>query len=210
MTLRPGEAPLFARGDTAVPDTYPGHVETPTFDEELAVVGDPETADQRLGTRARAVARLHAHGVPASIIAKRLKYSPQAVAGLLMQPKVQSEVRRYRETWELDPNQRIKDASIDGVDRLHAIVLDPDANPKLVIDASKFLIEKATGKARQEVDLNVGGLLQYMEIMKTMVDRGETLEPVDVTPSNDQNLLPESQVSAQPADRWGDWLDTNS
>lgn len=210
MTLRPGETPLFANPTASVPDTYPGIVEQPTFDAELST--DAETTGQptaRTTARWRAVARLNAHGVGASIIAKRLKYSPAAVANLLANPWVQTEVQKFRESWDLDPNQRIKDAAIDSIDRIHAMVLDEGTNAKLALDASKFLLEKATGKAKQEINVESGTLMQYMEMLKGMQQRGETFEVVDVTPAEPQNLLEAREVEAEPADRWNTWLDHN-
>ena len=206
MTLRPGDRPLFAQSETSVPDTYPGLVEGPKFDAELEPAEAAPTG--RLSPRQRQVARLSAHGLSPATIAERLHYSPASVAKLLGSPAVQIDVQRYRESWDFDPSLRIKDASIDCVDVLHRIVLDPDSPSKLAMEASKFLIEKATGKAKQEVEIQTGGFLQYLEMLHSRINRGESLE-VDVTPPAGENLLPEQAVTEEAPDRWNDWLDHN-
>ena len=206
MTLRPGDRPLFAQSESAVPDTYPGLVEGPKFDQEL--VAAEEATVGRLTPRQRQVARLSAHGLSPQAIAERLQYTPASVARLLGAETIQTEVQRYREAWDFDPTARIKDASSDSVDVLHKIVLDPDSPRKLAMEAAKFLVEKATGKAKQEVAVTDGSFLMYYEMLRGRINRGESLE-VDVTPPAAGNLLPEQAVTEEAPDRWNSWLDHN-
>lgn len=225
--LAPGAKPKFMEPAADGDLEYPGIVE-PTFDEEADSDNDPSSpvpvgtdvpgGSQRRGIteRWRAVARLHALGQRNTIIAKKLGYTETGVAKILKQPWVQAEVRRLRGSYESDIVARVKDAALDGVERIHRIILDEDEKSNIVLDASKWAVEKTTGKAKQEVSHESGTLAAFMDLMRGMQARGETL---DITPATPREVGPDqpgthalpgtSPGAAMPPDQWDSWLDDN-
>lgn len=220
--LQPGQRPRFMQSSGAVADEgYPGLIEDPKFDEELAAQNDPSVepvagAAPSLGIqeRWRAIARLHARGQNSQRIAKKLNYSPPAVARVLTHQWVRDEVARFRAAYDSDPNSKIKDAALDSIDALQELILDERTKPNIVADISKFILEKATGKAKQEISVESGSLMQYMDMLKGMQIRGEA---IDVTPPPQSPGHGTPQIEAGPAgsaaaqsDPWNTWLDNNS
>lgn len=211
MTLRPGELPQFVHEDTP-PDAYPGEVERPTFDEEIPeplegaeTPGPPDHGPIGQKERWRMIARHYALGKTRKQIALSSGYTYIGVCRVLNYPWVQAEVARYRTSYEADIITQVKEAATDGVQVIHGIILDDTEKSTTRLDASKWAVEKTTGKAKQEVSVESGSFLQYMELLKQMQIRGEA---IDVTPLQTAQI--EGPADAVPADPWSNWLDTNT
>jgi len=197
-------------------DEYPGEYDTPpTFDDEIqdldSEMGDlgPEGKGPSRGykERWRAIARHHALGHTNNQIGRKLGYSPAGVSLALKQPWVQDEVARYRAQYEADITTRVKDAALDGIDRIHRIINDDKAKNADALHASIWSVEKATGKARQEINVESGTFSNFMDILKDMRARKE---PLDVTPQL-QAPIPtiDAESTASPQPQWSNWIKAN-
>lgn len=211
----PAAKPAFLHQETAEAIGYVGADTVPEFDHELAAwndpayippateVGDPAAPSHGYRERWRAIARYHALGLTNNQICAKLGYSPASLSTTLRNPWIQAEVQRYRSQYEVDIATRVKDAATDGIERIHRIILDASEKSTTALDASKWAVEKASGKARQEVTVESGTLSTFMEMLKEMRSRGE---PVDVTQTVPA-LAGDQESAAVHPERWDSWFE---
>lgn len=67
----------------------------------------------------------------------------------------------------------------DAIADIHGTILDKSVKAETRNANSRWVVEKLTGKAKQEVAVDHGGLGSFMELLNEMRTRGE---PIDVTP----------------------------
>jgi hypothetical protein len=223
VTDEPTDRPAFLDKERAESTPYAGAPGAePTFDDELAAWNDPDYTEEippggkgpsrGYQERWRAIARLHALGQSSTSIGKKLGYSPAGVSLALKQPFVQAEVARYREQYESDITSRVKDAALDGIERIHKIILDPAEKSQVALDASKWAVEKITGKPKQEVSVESGTISTFMDMLKEMKRRSE---PLDVTPVQIPAATAGPQANEESPDavpqqnRWSGWSKSN-
>lgn len=197
---------------------YVGADTTPTFDDELAGLPELDSDMPPRGKgpsngyeeRWREIARLHALGYTNNQIARHLGYSATGISLALQKPFVQAEiaVARGRHISE-DAIAIMRDTSVHAARRLQTAVMNPD--DRNGYDASKFVVEKVTGKARQEVTVESGTLSTFMELLKEMRSRGEPLDVIEQSADvgATEKLLPAQSNDAQQDNQWRDWLKTN-
>lgn len=225
------DKPWFLDQDKAETAPYVGAAEAseevvPTFDEELEpkveveteVELPPDTPDQALPPsdgykeRWRTMARLHAMGFTNNQIAVKLQYTPSRVSIALKHPWVKEQIYKYRRMLEVDITSKIKLAAEDGIERIHRIILDDKEKTTTVLEASKWVLEKHTGKATQSVNVESSTLENFMNLVKDMKDRGEA---IDITPNSEINteskLLNPSTQDQEPEkqDKWDNWIELN-
>lgn len=177
------------------------------FPEEL----DP-IVGRALRPRHKELARMHAMGKSNNEICAKLNYSQSRVSILVRSPMIQKEVARYQDRlFESDVHQRMKDLGQDAVDVIEELMRDPTTPPIKKVAAAQWLIEKLTGKAKQEHTVESSTLAGFMEMLKGMEQRGESLEPIDVTP---QQAAAEGGAKQIPApappsgeSKFTDWVD---
>lgn len=218
--LSPASRPAFMSKETAEAAPYVGADPdaVPQFDAELdgaAVPVGPDDPVVSVGKgpsvgyteRWRSIARLHALGQTNNQICRKLGYSAPGVSLALKQPFVQAEVLRYRQQYEADIMTQVRSAALDGVERIHRIILDDKERSSVVLDAAKWAVEKTTGKPKQEVSVESGTLTTFMEMLKDMRKRGEA---IDVTPA----LGPDASGNPDQAqgfdterNRYDTWID---
>ena len=211
FTDSPDDEPAFCDPDRAESFGYIGADDVPTFDTELA--GLPEL-DEDLTPRGKGptpgyearwseIARLHALGYTNNQIARHLGYSAPGISLALHKPFVQSEIARWRAKYfSQETADVIKDSARDAAVRIGKLVRDPNTKDALAFQAGAWLVEKATGKAKQEVSLESGTLNNFMDLLKDMQSCGEVL---DVTPQTRALApLPAATQIAEPdpVDRW--------
>jgi hypothetical protein len=229
VELPPGEKPRFMQPATPQDEEYPGIVELPTFDAEVAPLTAPPKPEPEpeipvptgplevqprvikqgiVKERWRAVARAYATGrfsIPK--LAAKFNYTPQTVNSILRSPWVQEEIARFRDAYTTELTSRIKEASIDAIDYLHETILDTEMKPDIRSANSRWMIEQQKGKAHQSVTHQHTDLNAFWDMLRSAQERGE---PVDVTP---QAALPaptaESAPDAVPTNQWDAWLDEN-
>lgn len=215
----PQSRPAFLSKETAEAIGYIGDPdESPLFDNELSPLPELDKDLEPRGKgpsrgyeiRWREIARLHAHGYTNNQIGKHLGYSPTGISLALQKPFVMEEIERCRANYySQDTINVIKEGSLDAAKRIHRMVLDPSTKESTALDASKWLVEKATGKAKQEISVDSGTLTGFYDLLKQMQTRNETLDvtplrqlTIDVAPSMD------SKDSSMPDD-WDDWIAQN-
>ncbi len=196
----PPDGPAFLKRETAeavcADAVEPGA--QPVFDYELRSE-DPDAPSLGLINRHREIARLHALGHTNNQICTALGYTAAWMSTVLHDPFIQAEIRKWRDRLVADDAITImKRTSVNAALRLERSVLDP--GDKNGYDASKFILEKVTGKARQEVTVESGTLGSFMDLLKQM---REQREPLDVTPVA---ALPAGK-EPDSAVRWNEWLD---
>lgn len=204
----PADKPAFLDKQRAEAIGYVGAEDTiPKFDHELRI-DEPEAPSAGIISRYREIARLHALGKTNNQICEILGYTAAWMSTILKDPFIKAEVERYRQQlFDQDVTDKIKEASKDGASFIHNVILDGQEKSQTRLDAAKWVVEKAHGKARQEVSVESGTLMSFMELMNQMRSRGEV---VDVGPK----VLPESAAATAPdavqkADPFDSWLDDN-
>jgi hypothetical protein len=229
MTLNPGDKPLFMKGQAS--EEYPGYSE-PTFDEELeqpkpepeakellqAAIELPSLPALTEGSapagkgpskgyevRRQMIGQLHARGYTNAQIGRHLGYSPAGISIALKDPYVQQVATEERKSLvDASATDIIKRTSIHAAQRLERRVLDPES--KNGDQISQFILEKATGKAVQAIQHESGTLMQYIELLKSMQSRGESIE-VPGRQVAEVSHSEETEVEAEPS--WNNWLDDN-
>jgi len=200
--------PAFLAKETAEAASYNGVPPdaVPTFDEELSELKEDEIPSAGYITRHREIARLHALGLTNNAICEKLGYSPARMSIVLRTPFVQEEIAKWRALLQDEDTLSIlKETARDGARRLRATVLDPNAKDSIVLDATKFAIEKSHGKAKQEVSVESGSLQAFTELLRSMQKNGEM---IDVTPPTSETTVKEI-VATQESDKFQDWLKSN-
>lgn len=104
----------------------------------------------------------------------------------------------------------VKEMGVDAVLALDAILRDPATKDSLRAEIARWVLEKTTGRAKQEVEVGVQSLGYFIELLKEMRSSGQTL---DVTPAAKPQLgsglgLPEIEVPAE--DPLKVWFDENT
>ena len=202
VTGSPADNPAFLDPERAESIGYVSADEIPTFDDELQI-DLPDAPSRGIIDRHKELARRHAMGQTNRQIAQALGYTDCRVSLILKSPFVQGEISRCREAFfSADANAIMKETSVQAARNLQNIVNDPTHRKHF--EASTFVAEKVTGKARQEITVESGTLTSFMELAKQMVGGGAG-EIIDVTDSGPKSL-PEAAV--QPS-RFDAWLDKN-
>jgi hypothetical protein len=201
--LSPDSKPAFLDPERASSIGYIGADEVPKFDAELELE-NPEAPSRGIIDRYREIARRHAHGQTNNQICAALGYTATRMSIILKDPFVQTEIQKWRQQFfDADAIERLKLAARDGAKRIHDIILNPKTEDRIVLQAAQFAVEKSHGKAKQEVGIESGTLMSFMELMKDMRtgprEVSEALPVLAVSASED----------APPQDKFDSWLDTN-
>ena len=224
-------APVFrATHETAEDDSetladsgypgYPGfigHDSPPDFTEHDHMETDPQPGTS-LKPRHRELARLHALGKTNNQICATLGYSVSRVSILLSTAAIQAEVDRYRNRlYEQDLISAMKELGGDARRVIEDMLRSPAERLRDKAEIAKWLIEKLTGKPKQEVAVESHTLAAFMESLKQLSDRGETLDitPTLTTssaasPSAERGTPGAPQISDAPSQpSFTAWLDKN-
>ena len=144
--------------------------------------------------------RLLASGKPHYYIHDLLHYSRTYISFLSSHPKIRGEVKRLQdETFRISISDRIRGANNKAFDVLEEIIMTENSSeikPQLRADVAKWILEKSTGKAKQEIEQTGGGLKDFMSLLREFKEeqdsgqarlpeaqpRGENSDFIDVTP----------------------------
>ncbi len=206
VDLSPADNPAFLDPERAESIGYVGEQDVaPNFDAELFPEDPADVPSRGIIDRYREIARRHAYGQTNNQICAALGYTASRMSIILLNPFVQAEIAKCREAFfSADANAIMKETSVQAARNLQTIVNDP--NHKKHFEASTFVAEKVTGKARQEVSVESGTLTSFMELLREMRGRGEA---IDVTPQLPAVAVPEKRVvsdAVQP-NKFDAWLD---
>lgn len=220
-------APTWPTMEEAEAAGYPGVPGVPvTFDTELKEIPEGtedfvphaggKTPSPGYRERWRAMARMSAAGRTNSYIAKVMNYSPTAVSLALKKPWVQAEIERYRQEFDSDIAARVKEASLTSIDYLEGTITDDSVKHEIRSTNARWFIEKHSGKARQEVEVQHGGLAELMKIARNMAEQREQLkasqthEVIEIEAKNETPQLSGKQTEAsQDQDIWSSWINSN-
>lgn len=169
--------------------------------------------DVQPGLRARylEVARLHASGLLTNAeIARRLGYTTPAIAKILEHPNVQREIAKFRmRVYDQDVASALKEMGPDSIAVIREMLLSTNEKLKDRSETAWKLIEKLTGKARQEINVESNTLTAYMDMVRQMHSRGERLDAppiIDVTPQVAADL---PKLEAGERDLDSEWIKNN-
>ncbi len=157
-----------------------------------------------------AVARLHALGLRNTQIAERTGYTQERISQILAMDHTKEEIRRYRsQLYDQDLTSALKDIGKDAIQVVHKMVLDDEQKLRERVEAAKWVLEKVTGKPKQEVQHESNTLAAFMDMMKGMSERGETLDVTPQTAEPREAGAPEVPAIAESGDRWTHWVADN-
>lgn len=233
MMREPGFVPLAFRPDfdreKHEAEVVADGAVTPTFDHELEEKQNLVDAgimhaggkgpSPGYAERHRAIARYNALGFTNNQIAEKLGYSPTAVSLALKKPHIQAEVERFRtQFFDEDINRALKAAGSDAIKHIHKTILDDAEKSELRSTNSRWVVEKLTGKAKQEVNVESNTLAAFTDLLREVRESGRPLEPavLDITPSGEAGLLESGGSGAEgpalesdPGPDFDAWLDKN-
>jgi hypothetical protein len=108
-----------------------------------------------LRPRHRILALMLARGDRNKDICKALGYAPSRVSILAKDPMIQAEILRIQDSiYEKTVDERMKDLSTSAVDAVEEALLPENPDSKERTATAKWVIEKLTGKAAQQVNHN--------------------------------------------------------
>lgn len=206
--------PAFLSPETAAKSEYIGEYDDPpdwsAVDHEEA----PPDPNAALHARHKAAARMRALGKSYTEIAKALGYSRVHMSILFSSPTMNAEVARYRNRlFERDLVDRMKELGPEAMDVVERFMRDDKTKLRERVDAAKWLLEKLTGKAKQEVNVESNTLTAFMGVLRQMQEQGETLETIDVTPqqlsSEGANSESKALTVLPSASKFKTWVDDN-
>lgn len=216
--LRPGERPIFMDPErveatrekriieqAGIFDCELEGLTTPLPDLENDLPARGKGPSRGYEERYRLIALYHSLGYTNNQIASHLGYSAPGISLALSKPFVQTEIERLRLQHAMPEAQdTMKRATSAAALRLEKAIMNPD--DKAGHDAAKFVLEKVTGKARQEVQVESGTILSFMELIRDMNNRGIPAGPPrEVTETAE--VLQRSDSPQQ--DEFDTWLNTN-
>ena len=136
-----------------------------------------------LTSRQREVCRLHVTGLKQDEIALKLGYTQPHVSRILQSSKAKREIERIHDkVFEKTVAERVKDLGNPAIDVFEDILHsnDPEVKPQLKLDAAKWVAEKISGKAKQEVEFQGSIAVSMLDRMQEMQRNGQI---IDVTKS---------------------------
>lgn len=208
--LDPARAQSIGYVEDEVHKAYNGGPDTPAdfapWDDTMEP--NPESGHP-LKPRHRELARLHALGKTNNEICAILGYSTSRVSILVNNPAIRREVDRYRNRlYDRDLTTAIKDLGYDSVEVLEQMLRSDDAKLKDRVDAAKWVLEKVSGKPRQEISVESQSLNRFFDLLQDLKDRGETL---DITPDSNTTVnttVNTSESLELPGSRFDTVVDT--
>lgn len=228
----PAERPLFMQPQAAASAAYVEGPEDPneappTFDHEfeLELEYDGLTDDRKSGPsegyreRWRTVARYHAMGKSNNFIAQSMGYTASSVSLIIQRPWVRAEVERYRRLlYENDVLSTLKLLGGDAV-KVIADTINGTGKNSEKLEAAKFLIEKLTGKAKQEINVESNTLSNFMEMLKQMQRDGDSLEALPGEAGASElpharypgaiDVTPQKELEPAGPSKWANWSKEN-
>lgn len=164
--------------------------------------------DRPLTQRHRELARLAALGKSNKEICEKLNYTPSRVSILLTNSKIKDEIERYKDKlFTIDTQTRLKELAPDALNVMEEILTSPSVELKDKENSAKWLLEKVSGKAAQQVDIkgevSIGVFLDKLDQMKARESLPQST-PINIIPKSSEVVKEESV-----GDNFEEWLDKN-
>lgn len=157
--------------------------------------------------------RLLAKGLPHFKVHEILGYSRTYISVLSSHPKVRAKIAEMQDkTFEIGINDRIKEtnhAAFDVLERIVRAENQPDIKPALQADVAKWIIEKSTGKAKQEIENKGGGLSDFMTLLR-QASEAQKLRPTALPETEGQGeFIDVTPATKGEKDSLESWVDSN-
>jgi len=192
--------------DTKDPETWEKPEDTTWGDYMLR-------PDRPLADRHRELARLMAHGKTNQEICTALGYTPGRVSVLKSNTKIKEAAEKYRDQlFTVDTQTRLKEMESDALN-----VMGVDMPVEKKESAAKWVLEKTTGKAAQQIDINHEGSLGiFIEELDKIKGQGGLRPALTTTPNvidvtgvaTDTDTTPK-EPEGLTSDPFDEWLDKN-
>lgn len=153
-----------------------------------------------------AVCWMYAHGASQNQIAQQLNYSVSRISIILQRPEVHERIEQIRKEFigKDSLTKRFGSVAPKAMDVL-AKVIDGREQAKVSerIDASKWLLEKVTGKAKQEVSVEGGaGILQLLQAL-------DEAKAAAAAPQQHSDIELKPQQAEPKKDPLAEWVSQN-
>lgn len=149
-----------------------------------------------LSHRHRELVRLLAAGSMSHLqISEVIGYAPGYISILSCHPKIRAQVSELQDrAFSMGIKERLDSLNDMALNKIEAIIsgAEPDAKIKEQLDAARWLLEKTTGKAKQEIETRDSNLTDFMTLLKQLKEETGT-SPTQNLSQSAQNLLPEAQ-----------------
>lgn len=171
--------------------------------------------DHDLSSRHKLIAHMAASGAPSSQIANEMNMTLAWVSHVVNSPKVRALINEiHARSWGTDVGARFQKAVPKAMDVIEDVLdgTDPETKVRDRADAAKWLLEKVTGKARQEIEVESGtSILKLLQLIEQMKADGKV---IDVTPGavasqaeSGKNTSEVTEVASTR--RFDDWISKN-
>ena len=149
---------------------------------------------------------MHVLGSTNNEIAEKLHYSVSRVSVLLGATKVKNEIERIRDRMhEEDLEKRMKHLGPDALNVMEEILTSPTVELAKKENAARWMLEKLTGKASQQIDVSgeitIGHFMDKLDTMRDVSAQksimGNTSESGDI------------EVVGEKVDKFTDWISKN-
>lgn len=209
----PNFRPKFLNPKEAKQSQYVGELPE---EETRNLIEEPEQPPERptkpLKARAKEACRLLALGWTRQDVGKKLKYSDSYLLNAMHYPRWRAEIARFQDKmFEQDVMTRMKDLGGPAVDVIEELIHDPAVSALKKADKAQWIIEKLTGKAKQEHSVESNTLAAFTEIARQMLQSGEKLDDIDVTPQTREVTAASGQTVTLPAvsteSKFTKWVD---
>ena len=144
--------------------------------------------NKALSPRYKEIARLIFLGKTNQEIAKVIGITENRISIIRTNPKIKEEVTRLQEQiFERTAQDRIRDMAPAAANILDHILNTDDPEVKIALkqQTAVWVLEKITGKPKQEVNVESNTIMEMMDMMKQMRDSGQQALPppvLDITP----------------------------
>lgn len=152
--------------------------------------------------RHRLLAEMLAKGCTTNEIAEKLNYTVGRVSVLASNSRIKDEVLKFQERmYDIDLEARMKALGPDAIAVVDEIINDPKIESLKKESAAKWLLEKLTGKAAQQIDIkgeiSVGVFLDQLDRLQAA---GKV---INVTPESKQpGESPQETIQLDALELW--------
>lgn len=165
------------------------------------------TSEEKWPSEWHSICWMSAHGASQNQICRELDYSVSRVSIILNKPQVQEKIEQIRREFLGTESLNKKYAAIapKAADFLSSVILGREsAKVSERLQASTWMLEKVTGKPKQEGATDGGTtILQLLQALDAVKEVKALAEGLAVIEANDIEL------SKQPRDLLADWVSAN-
>lgn len=167
------------------------------------------TEKEKLSFKHETLAHMAASGFSNKKIAQDLSMTEGRISILLGNSRIEARIKEIQaKYWGGNIEKRFKRATPKAMDIIDQAIGDQSGTFKAAeqLKAAMWLLEKVTGKAKQEVDHSSVSLGELLRKMDDMIDRGEA---IDVSPQLEAGQTEEEKEASSLDKQQSNWIDQN-